>query len=51
MFIYITYDTDGFITAYQNTEADGITAGDYKAITGEAYVAPTTQATTTSTTN
>ncbi|MDM7515553.1 hypothetical protein QUF07_02385 [Lentilactobacillus sp. TOM.63] len=24
---------------------------DYKAITGEAYVAPTTQATTTSTTN
>ena len=39
---------------------DGITAEDYKAITGEAYVAPTktpttqaptTQATTTSTTN
>ena len=30
---------------------DGITADDYKAITGEAYVAPTTQATTTSTTN
>lgn len=29
----------------------GITADDYKAITGEAYVAPTTQATTTSTTN
>ena len=25
MFIYITYDTDGFITAYQNTEADGFT--------------------------
>lgn len=25
MFIYITYDTDGFITAYQNTEADGYT--------------------------
>lgn len=35
---------------------DGITAEDYKVITGEAYVAPTTQApttqaTTTSTTN
>lgn len=35
---------------------DGITADDYKAITGEAYVAPTAQAptaqaTTTSTTN
>lgn len=35
---------------------DGITADDYKAITGEAYVAPTTvapttQSTTTSTTN
>ncbi|WP_407889734.1 XkdX family protein [Levilactobacillus sp. N40-8-2] len=34
---------------------DGITAEDYKAITGEAYVAPTqattTQSTTTSTTN
>lgn len=29
----------------------GITADDYKAITGEAYVAPTTQATTTSTTH
>ncbi|GAK47694.1 phage protein [Secundilactobacillus oryzae JCM 18671] len=28
-----------------------ITADDYKAITGEAYVAPTTQVTTTSTTN
>ena len=28
-----------------------ITADDYKAITGEAYVAPTTKATTTSTTN
>lgn len=39
MFIYIKYGTDG------------ITADDYKAITGEAYVAPTTQATTTSTTN
>ncbi|GAB5053224.1 hypothetical protein [Pediococcus ethanolidurans] len=25
MFIYITYSTDGFITAYQNTEADGYT--------------------------
>lgn len=25
MFIYITYDSDGFITAYQNTEADGFT--------------------------
>ncbi|MFC6165287.1 hypothetical protein ACFP3T_11440 [Lactiplantibacillus dongliensis] len=25
MFIYITYDKDGFITAYQNTEADGFT--------------------------
>lgn len=25
MFIYITYGTDGFITAYQNTEADGFT--------------------------
>lgn len=25
MFIYITYDTDGFITAYQNTEANGFT--------------------------
>ena len=25
MFIYITYDTDGFITACQNTEADGFT--------------------------
>uniref|UniRef100_UPI00403F366D hypothetical protein n=1 Tax=Lentilactobacillus hilgardii TaxID=1588 RepID=UPI00403F366D len=25
MFIYITYDTDGFITAYQNTEADSFT--------------------------
>lgn len=25
MFIYITYDTDGFITAYQNIEADGFT--------------------------
>ncbi|WP_367296605.1 hypothetical protein [Levilactobacillus yonginensis] len=25
MFIYITYDTDGFITAYQNTEVDGFT--------------------------
>lgn len=25
MFIYITYGTDGFITAYQNTEADGYT--------------------------
>ena len=30
---------------------DGITADDYKNITGEAYVAPTTQTTTTSTTN
>jgi len=28
-----------------------ITADDYKAITGESYVAPTTQATTTSTAN
>ncbi|GAA3608298.1 XkdX family protein [Secundilactobacillus similis] len=28
-----------------------ITADDYKMITGEDYVAPTTQATTTSTTN
>lgn len=51
MFIYITYDSDGFITAYQNTEADGITAEDYKDITGDDYVAPTTKATTTSTTN
>ena len=25
MFIYIKYDTEGFITAYQNTEADGYT--------------------------
>lgn len=25
MFIYITYGTDGFITAYQNNEADGFT--------------------------
>lgn len=25
MFIYIKYDADGFITAYQNTEADGFT--------------------------
>lgn len=25
MFIYIKYDTDGFITAYQNIEADGFT--------------------------
>jgi len=25
MFIYITYDTDGFITAYQNIEAEGFT--------------------------
>lgn len=25
MFIYIKYDTDGFITVYQNTEADGFT--------------------------
>lgn len=25
MFIYIKYDTDGFIMAYQNTEADGFT--------------------------
>lgn len=25
MFIYIKYDTDGFITSYQNTEADGYT--------------------------
>ena len=25
MFIYITYDKDGFITVYQNTEADGFT--------------------------
>lgn len=25
MFIYIKYDTDGFITAYQNIEADGYT--------------------------
>jgi len=25
MFIYITYGTDGFITAYQNMEADGYT--------------------------
>lgn len=25
MFIYIKYDTDGFIMAYQNTEADGYT--------------------------
>lgn len=25
MFIYVTYGTDGFITAYQNTEADGFT--------------------------
>lgn len=25
MFIYIKYDTAGFITAYQNTEADGFT--------------------------
>ncbi|MGD7020655.1 hypothetical protein [Levilactobacillus sp. LN180102] len=25
MFIYITYDTEGFITGYQNTEADGYT--------------------------
>jgi len=30
---------------------DGITAEDYKAITGDDYVAPTTQATTRSTTN
>ena len=30
---------------------DGITADDYKVITGEAYVAPTIQATTTSTAN
>jgi len=29
----------------------GITADDYKAITGDDYVAPTTEATTTSTTN
>ena len=25
MFIYITYDKDGFITSYQNMEADGFT--------------------------
>jgi len=25
MFIYITYDTDGFITEYKNIEADGFT--------------------------
>lgn len=25
MFIYITYDTDGFITEYKNIEADGYT--------------------------
>lgn len=25
MFIYIKYDTEGFITAYQNAEADGYT--------------------------
>ncbi|WP_159271117.1 hypothetical protein [Lactiplantibacillus plantarum] len=25
MFIYIKYDADGFITAYQNIEADGFT--------------------------
>lgn len=25
MFTYITYDTDGFVTAYQNTEATGFT--------------------------
>lgn len=25
MFIYIKFDTDGFITAFQNTEADGFT--------------------------
>ncbi|WP_270320393.1 hypothetical protein [Levilactobacillus brevis] len=25
MFIYITYDSEGFITGYQNTEADGYT--------------------------
>ena len=30
---------------------DGITADDYKVITGDDYVAPKTQATTTSTTN
>lgn len=30
---------------------DGITADEYKAITGETYVSPTTEATTTSTTN
>ncbi|MCK3675857.1 XkdX family protein [Lactiplantibacillus plantarum] len=30
---------------------NGITADDYKVITGEAYVAPTTQVTTTSATN
>lgn len=30
---------------------DGITTDDYKAITGDDYVAPTTQAPTTSTTN
>ncbi|WP_369957317.1 XkdX family protein [Levilactobacillus brevis] len=31
--------------------SDGITADDYKAITGDDYVAPTAKATTTSTTN
>ena len=30
---------------------EGITTEDYKAITGDNYVAPTTQATTKSTTN
>lgn len=30
---------------------NGITADDYKTITGEEYVAPVTQATTTSATN
>ncbi|MGY0229492.1 XkdX family protein [Levilactobacillus brevis] len=30
---------------------DGITADDYKTITGDDYVAPATEATTTSTTN
>ncbi|PTM21547.1 hypothetical protein DA798_09650 [Lactobacillus sp. PFC-70] len=25
MFIYVKYDTDGFITAYQNTEVEGFT--------------------------
>jgi len=30
MFIYITYDTDGFITAYQNIEADGFSIANRK---------------------